>query len=186
MNIISNKPARKHSNEIDGRLAVRRRFKLAAEFLTPVRRLIHRGFATKRKGKTPFGRAMSYVLHRAIAGDYPNQYVDPSAVRLSEGALQNPIDVEVMRQGRLITVEAGWVLDRSMHMNEAWDDQLILCAYHPELRVAGINEVPSTREDGAVSLQLPPLLADKPVHLYLMVHDRNEKKWSNSKYLGEV
>lgn len=183
MNVISNSE-RKKSNEIDGRLAIQQRFKLAIEFLTPVRRLIHRGFATRMKGKTPFGRAMSYVLLRAVGGNYPDQYVDPTAVRLSEGVLRNPIRTEVTRQGRRITVEAESAGDDPERLNEAWDDRLILCAYNPELRVAGINEEKRLREDGNVSLELPPLLEDKPVHLYLMVHDRKERKWSNSQYLG--
>lgn len=185
MNVISDKST-KQSSEIDGRLTVRQRFKLASEFLTPVRRLIDRGFATKRKGKTAFGRAMSYLLLRAVAGEYPNQYVCPEAVRLSEGVLMNPIKVEVVRQGQWITLETtSWSDDADLY-NQSWDDQLVVCAYHPGERVAGINETPCTREERTVSLQLPPLLADKPVHLYLMVHDRAERRWSNSKYLGEV
>lgn len=185
MNIISNKPERKHSSEIDGRLAVRQRFKLASEFLVPLRRLIDRGFATKRKGKTAFGRAMSYLLLRAVAGEYPNQFIDPQAARLSEGVLHNPFKVEVVRQGALVTVATESGIGRDDFANESWDDELVVCAYHPELRVAGVNEAPCTREERTVSLQLPPLLADKPVHLYLLVHDRAERKWSNSKYLGE-
>ena len=184
MNVISNIEQKK-SNEVNGSLVIQQRFKLASEFLTPVRRLIHRGFATKRKGKTPFGRAMSYVLHRAVAGNYPHQYIDPAAIRLSEGVLQNPIQPDVTRRGRMVTVEVLSMGDNLEGMNEAWDDRLILCAYNPELRVAGINEEKRLREDGSVALELPPLLENKPVHLYLMVHDRNERKWSNSKYLGE-
>lgn len=185
MNVISYSE-RKKNNEVDGRLAIRQRFKLASEFLTPVRKLIQRGFSTQKKGKTPFGRAMSYVLLRAMAGDYPDQYIDPAAVRLSEGVLRNPIRSEVTRQGRRVTVEVESLGDVPEGLNEAWDDRLILCAYNPEVRVAGINEEKRLREEGSVSLELPPLLGDKPVHLYLMVHDRAERRWSNSKYLGEV
>lgn len=184
MNVISNSE-RKKSNEVDGRLIIQQRFKLASEFLAPVRKLIQRGFATQKKGKTPFGRAMSYVLLRAVGGNYPDQYVDPAAVRLSEGVLLNPIRTEVTRQGRMVTVDVESLGDNPEGGSEAWDDRLILCAYHPDLRVAGINEEKRLREDGSVALELPPLLEDKPVHLYLMVHDRKERKWSNSKYLGE-
>jgi len=185
MNVISNSE-RKKSYEADGRLIIQQRFKLASEFLAPVRKLIHRGFATQKKGKTPFGRAMSYVLLRAVAGDYPNQYIDPAAVRLSEGVLRNPIRTEVIRQGRMVNVEVESLGGDSEGVNEAWDDRLVLCAYNPELRVAGINEEKRLREEGSVALELPPLLENKPVHLYLMVHDRKERKWSNSKYLGEI
>src|SRR5690606_10275797 len=130
-------------------------------------------------------RAMSYVLLRAMAGDYPDQYIDPAAVRLSEGVLQNPLQIDVVRHGRNVTVEVGSLEGGPEGLNEAWDDRLILCAYHPGLRVAGINEEKRLREEGSVALELPPLLEDKPVHLYLMVHDRKERKWSNSEYLGE-
>lgn len=181
MNVISN-VERMKIREVDGRLAIQQRFKLASEFLTPVRKLIHRGFATRMKGKTPFGRAMSYVLLRAVGGNYPDQYVDPAAARLSEGVLRNPSRTEVTRQGRRVIVEAVSLGDDP---EGAWDDRLILCAYHPELRVAGINDEKRLRQDGSVTLELPSLLEDKPVHLYLMVHDRHEQKWSNSCYLGE-
>src|SRR5690606_7493006 len=100
--------------------------------------------------------------------------------------LHNPHVAEVTRQGRLLTVVTASNVDRYIYASESWDDQLIVCAYHPELQVAGINDVPCTREEATVTLQLPPLLADRPVHLYLMVHDRTGKKWSKSKYLGEV
>ncbi len=182
MNIISNNKEQRKSSTIDGRLAVRQRFQLASAFLKPLHTLIQKGFATRRKGKTAFGRAMSYVLLRAVAGDYPNQYIDPSAVRISEGVLQNPAVAGATREGRRITVE----VESSMELNQAWDDRLVLCAYHPELRVAGINEAEALREAGCVALLLPPLLEDKPVHLYLMVHDRKGRTWSNSQYLGEV
>jgi len=188
MNIISNTTERKKSSEADGRLAVRQRFLLATEFLHPVRRLIQRGFATKRKGKTAWGRAMSYVLLRAVVGEYPNQYINPAAVQLSEGTLDRPLDPVATRCGRTVTVtiaDADAGRDNRLYLNMAWDDRLILCAYNPALRVAGINEEERLRSDGAVTLQLPPLLENEPVHLYLMAHDRSEQKWSNSLYLGE-
>src|SRR5690606_22497015 len=93
-----------------------------------------------------------------------------AAARLSEGVLHNPYKVEVTRQGRLVAVATESRMGRLAQINESWDDELVVCAYHPELRVAGVNEVPCIRQEGVVSIQLPPLLADKPVHLYLLVH----------------
>jgi hypothetical protein len=176
---------RKKARSIDGRLAVRQRFKLASEFLRPLSGVVARGFATRQKGKTAHGRAMSYLLMRAVEGDYPNQYVNPAQVRLSEGVLQNPVEIEVSRQGALIRVEATSQMGDITGLNLAWDDRLVLCAYHPGLCVAGTNDEERLREEGFVALQLPPLLADKTVHLYLMVHDRDGRQWSNSRYLGE-
>ena len=182
MQLLANTVNRKKSSEVDGRLPIRQRFQLASAFLKPLAKLIVKGFATQRKGKTAHGRAMSHLLLRAIQGEYPNQYVNPALAVLSEGVLQNPLSTEVTRHGRMITVEVQSAHDS---FNQAWDDRLVLCAYHPALCVAGINDEEWLREAESVALQLPPLLEDKPVHLYLMVHDRDGKRWSNSKYLGE-
>ncbi len=137
MQLLANTIDRKKSSEIDGRLPIRQRFQLASAFLKPLAKLIAKGFATRRKGKTAHGRAMSHLLLRAIQGEYPNQYVNPALVRLSEGVLQNPLHAEVTRQGRMVMVKV-----QSAHnaFNEAWDDRLVLYAYHPALCVVGINE----------------------------------------------
>jgi len=175
---------RKVAKAFDGRLIVCQRFKLAVDFLTPLSGIIVAGFATQQKGKTPHGRAMSYLLMRAVEGEYPHQYVNPARVRLSEGVLQNPEHVEVTRQGRSVRAIATSEMEGDSVRNLAWDDRLVLSAYHPELRVAGVNDEERLREDGSIALQLPARLGDKPVHLYLMVHDRDRQKWSNSQYLG--
>ncbi len=183
MQVISKQPTARVANEVDGRLAIRQRFKLAAEFLGPVRKLIHRGFATKQKGKTAFGRAMTHVMLRAVEGDYPDQTVNPARARLSKGVLYNPLQISIMRTGQ--TVQVDYSTGGPNGFNQAWDDRVLVCAYHPELRVAGINDEQALREDGSLTLQLPSLLQNKLVHFYLMVHSRDGKRWSNSKYLGE-
>lgn len=168
---------------VDGRLAVRQRFKLASQYLAPLRKLIAQGFATKRKGKTPLGRAMSHLVLRAIEGEYPDQYVNPVMVRLSEGNTLNPRNIEVVRTGKLIEVTFE---SKSSDPYCFWDDGILICAYHPTMRIAGINEEPSIREDGIARIDLPPQLAEQPVHLYLLTHTRDKKSFSRSVYLGEI
>jgi len=185
MKVISATSGRRFSSEIDGRLVLRQRFRLAMAYLNPLRTLINQGFATRKKGKTAFGRAMSYALRAAVQGEYPNQYIEPAAVRLSEGVLSRPDRWTVTRQGRTIEVVAVSDPPTANDNNRSWDDRLVLCAYHPIKQIAGINATPSTREEGRISLELPSALADQRVHLYLMAHDRAGRKWSNSCYLGE-
>ena len=64
MEWISKIKVPKKQPDVDGRLVVRARFKIARQFLTPLTMLINLGFATKRRGKTAMGRAMSYMLLR--------------------------------------------------------------------------------------------------------------------------
>lgn len=167
----------------DGRLAVRQRFKLAHAFLAPLSKLIQWGFATKKKGKTPMGIAMSNVLGGAIEGVYPNQYVNPAKVLLSNGILANPRDPQLHREGEWIVVDYDQRSERLL--NGYWDDEVLICAYNVNLRMAGINEQKSIRNDGKVRLKLPAQLKDEPVHLYMITHCRNRKSFSRSLYLGQ-
>ena len=173
----------KKEKPIDGRLAVRQRFKLDSQYLAPLRKLIVQGFPTKRKGKTPLGRAMSHLVLRATEGEYPDQYVNPAMVRLSEGNTPNPRNIEVARRGKLIEVTFE---SKSSDLCRFWDDGVLICAYHPTMRIAGINEEPSIRKDGVARIVLPPQLAEQPMHLYLLTHTRDKKSFSRSVYLGEI
>lgn len=165
---------------MDGRLAVRQRFKLATEFLGPVRNLVQRGFASRKKGNRAFCRAMSHVMLRAVVGDYPDQRIDPAKVLLSAGNLQNVVIRNIAREGASIHIS----YHDKVGMSGAWDDEVILCAYHPVSRVAGINTDKRLRLDKEMTLVLPAALTDEPVHLYIMAHDRYQRKWAASTYLG--
>lgn len=169
------------AQETDGRLAIRERFKLAMKFLGPLRGLIQRSYATRQKGKSAFGRAMSQVLQSAVEGEYPHQRINPAQVKLSEGPLCLPVVLDVTRSGRDIRV----FFTSSANVNYAWDDEVLLCAYAPDRRIAAISSKPGQRADGAVGVTLPSGLEDHPVHVYLMAHERNGRKWTRSGYLGE-
>ena len=171
----------KSANQLDGRLVVRERFRLASQFLMPLHKLIQMGFATKMRGKTAMGMAMSYLIRYGIAGTYPNLTVNPAMALLSQGTLANPLGIQAFREGRQL--QAIWMVERTLFSGYL-DDGVILCAYHPESGVAGINELPSARQDGEAVLTLPTELADRPVHLYFLVHSRDKKQFSKSLYLG--
>ncbi|GAA4786218.1 hypothetical protein GCM10023231_12690 [Olivibacter ginsenosidimutans] len=165
----------------DGRLAVQQRFKLAMEFLAPLSGLINR-CRLPHKRKTPLGQAMSQVLHGAIEGEYPEQYVNPAKVLLCKGALSMPLKILVIRMGELIRLEYKDPSSRLIS-GEA-DDEMIICVYNPELRIAGINDEIATRTDGKATIHLPVQLRNANVHVYALAHSRDWKRFSRSVYLG--
>ena len=167
---------------VDGRLAVQQRFKIAMQFLAPLSGLIKRcRIANKRK--TPMGQAMSQVLHGAIEGEYPEQYVNPAKVLLCKGTLSLPFKLTATRMGEFVLLEYQDNFSRLICGNA--DDEIVICVYNPDLRIAGMNDEPATRMDGKVSIRLPVQLRDTPVHVYCLVHSRDWKQFSRSVYLGE-
>lgn len=181
MLVISNK--KETQSEPNKSKAIQLGFKLVRYFLNPLNLLIQLGFATRKKGKTALGRAMSHHLRNAVTGEYPNIMVDPAKAKISEGTLARVLVEQVERVDDRITVK--WMLpDRYFPDYCNWDDELILCAYDVEAGNAAINEQQVIRKDMLMTLELPAVLHQKQVHLYLMLHDRDKRKVSNSTYLG--
>uniref|UniRef100_F4C8U5 Uncharacterized protein n=1 Tax=Sphingobacterium sp. (strain 21) TaxID=743722 RepID=F4C8U5_SPHS2 len=172
----------KVKKEPNGRLAVQQRFKIAMEFLAPLGKLLQSTYSTRKRGKSAMGRAMSKVLCGAIEGAYPNQYVNPAKVLLSEGTLMSAREIALKRDGNTLTATFN---ARSDYIFGNPDDGVLLCAYSPSLRIAGINEEPAIRADGKVSITLPPQLKDQEVLVYILFRTRDWKHFSRSVYLGE-
>lgn len=164
--------------------AVQERFRLARKFLNPLYPLVVKGYAgSKRTVQAAFGRAMSHTLSNVVRGDFPDFWLDPSLARISNGMLF-PLEVDqVSRQGE--QVELSWkAAGSSIREYSQWDDQVILCAYDIVSGQAAVNEDVVLRRDGQLKIDLPSILHGRPVHLYLLLHDREEKLYSTSQYLG--
>jgi hypothetical protein len=111
-------------------------------------------------------------INRAIVGDYPDYTLDYSQVRIAEGYSGGGSESASAAAG-VLTVTWGTV-QNELYEQQA-DDRVYIVLYHPDIDQFLPAPTPPQRADGTV----------EPVHLYLMVHDRHERKWSNSCYLGE-
>ena len=181
MLLISDK--KQTTAEPQRRLSVQLGFKLVRHFLNPLNRLIQIGFKTRKKGKTAIGRAMSHHLRNALRGDYPAIRIDPTQAKISEGNLSQVSIHSVERKDD--TIYLTWDPPRAYYKDFcSWDDELILCVYDVEAGNAAINEQQVIRQQERMELQLPSVLQGKVLHLYLMLHDRNQRIVSKSQYLG--
>ncbi|AIM37010.1 hypothetical protein KO02_10120 [Sphingobacterium sp. ML3W] len=163
-------------------LISRTRFRMARLFLAPLNLLIHKGFSSHRRGKTPLGRAMSHLLLNAVEGDYPNILVNPAKAKLSDGLLPTVTMRKVIREGAAVML--SWEKGHNPDLGASWDDVLIFCAYDIAGASAAINEEGVIRQDGRLTMELPSGLHGRPVHLFLVVHDRDGVVYSSSVYLG--
>ena len=171
------------SSLMDGRTVARLRFRYASKFLAPLAALIKQGLATtKKKGTTPIGRAMSHMLTSCFVGKFPTLEIDPSKVKLSDGNLANPVEIDASRQGDTIMV--SWSSKILNHFNAYDDDLIIVCAYGIAAQTAVLQVGDVLRKEGQAVIALPDDLQAETVHLYLMAHTRDKKRFSRNLYLG--
>ncbi|MCS4226436.1 DUF6266 family protein [Sphingobacterium sp. BIGb0165] len=167
---------------VNGTETVRMKFTKARKFLNPVNYIVQMGYKSRKNRKTPIGRAMSAILQSAMIGTYPNIEVDPAKAKLSAGMKSALKVYSLERKGADIALSWNPVTDK-VKRNE-WDDGIILCAYAIAHELAAINEEAALRYDGKLQLRLPEGMEELPVHLYLIVHDRDKANFSDSQYLG--
>ncbi len=86
------------------RLAQRQKMGLVHEFLRPAKVILHKTFKNEVKTRSPYQAAQSYHLKHAIAGEYPNQYIDMKKALVTHGDIPLPenINYSVSENGVLI------------------------------------------------------------------------------------
>ena len=183
MKILSKQKERK-AFVVNGTETVRMKFTKARKFLNPVNHIVQIGYKSRKNKnrKTPIGRAMSSILQSAMVGNYPNIEVDPAKARLSTGVKCALKIYSVERQGAAIGL--SWNPVANIIRRDERDDCVILCAYAIAQEQAAINEEEVLRHHGNMQMQLPEGMEELPVHLYLIVHDRDKANFSDSQYLG--
>ena len=163
-------------------LRVRAAFKVGQAFLVPLNGLIRKGYAetAKRKRSLPAGLALGYTLQVAIKHEAEGPVVDPSLVRLSDGALPGVSVPELRRYADRIEL----IHDTDNAGLLAADDRLTLCAYQVEKGYAFVNEQIWQRREGKVIVPIPEGFREDGFHLYLLLCNRKGTKYSRSNYLG--
>ncbi|WP_257668108.1 DUF6266 family protein [Parapedobacter tibetensis] len=165
-------------------LAAREKMKTVMDFLSPLRELIHLGFASPygQHNKTDaMNRAVSHVYHNALGGEYPHFEIDPSNVRLSQGTLKG-LDVDgIGVDGDQLRLRWGPDADRKGAFN---DDQVYLVAYNFTGRFAAIAA--GYRIAGNMGLDVAPEPVGSRLLVYVCVGDQGDKRFSNSQFLGTI
>lgn len=158
--------------------AVKRRFQLASKSLRPLIALLKLGYSEKsrrNRAVRPFNHAMGQVIKNAIIGEYPDLSVDYSRILLSDGTYRQVAEATVSRSGALLQ------LTYSMEGGKADDVVLwaILCTEIEEtLALQG------RRSEGTLAVTIPTHLMAYAHQHYVMVCDRNYKRFAQSQYLG--
>lgn len=159
------------------------KFKFMNQRLVPFHPYITVGFQNVPIGKTALGTAFSINYKEAVIGVYPDFGIDYSKIRLSSGDLPG-FSQPVITLIESDTIELTWQKDASP--GAAFDDQLLLVLYNPELElidgfIGGIK-----RGARNCRFQFDPAMIAQPLQVYVGMTSLDRKKISNSQYLGRI
>jgi len=180
--ILRSGPGKRRKKAKSGERENRKKFGIAQAWLKPICFFVRVGFKNYGTSTGGYKAAISYTLLNAMAGEYPNQYVDPELVQVSGGDLDFPEVVSM-------ELEAGNVL--RFHWSAASEngddyDQAMLLAYDEKGKNIVGKETAAMRVTGTDILPLHPGVSGTTYHVYIGFVAQDRSRQSKSKYLGKI
>ncbi len=164
--------------------AQRLRMKLATQFLAPLAPMLNDTFkANDRKSMSGLNRATRRLLQDAIAGEFPDLYVQPEQVLVSRGALPRMYNPELaLTDGGVLTLT--WTQTDPSFIDN--DDLVFLLVYNQSSRQVVVSEGTAHRGDGQLRLSVDQAVLNGTVYCYGFLMDRLRRSASNSVFLGTL
>ncbi|GGH01365.1 hypothetical protein GCM10007415_41840 [Parapedobacter pyrenivorans] len=165
-------------------LAQQLRMKRAMEFLAPLAPVLENSFKpANRHVRSGLNWATKQVLLDAIAGEYPDLYVDPGQVKVSWGGLPRLRNPELsLDASGLFTLH--WIPGSSPFIDN--NEPVFLLIYNETQRRVVVSEGLACRGDGQLTLQVAPEILRGKVHGYGFLVDRSRRSASESVFLGTL
>lgn len=180
--------AARHKSNIprsEKQLAVQQKLTILTAFFTYIIDYINVGFtlSARKRNINPNNAAKSYNLSNAIAGQYPAQILDFTAVRLTEGTLSvaNNPQVASVANG----IKFSWTYDVSDPDGNR-KDKTMLMAYFPDKKIAVYLISGVQRDKMEEVLFIDDLLKGKEAETYISFVTDDRKAISNSIYTGRI
>jgi hypothetical protein len=159
------------------------RFKFFNEELNPFHQFITIGLQNKAIGMTPMNVASSINHKEFVTGVFPNFEVHFSKLIWSEGMLPQLNGARVSLTGP-DTLILSWL--QNNQPQAAFDDQVLLLVYCPELKIADGFIGGTIRADEQCTFKLNPRFIGYALEIYVSATSLNRKKIANSAYLGKL
>ena len=163
-------------------------FAKVQQWMEPIALFLKYGFKDDGISEVPYRSAVSYALNNAIQGEYPNQSIVPSLVRVTSGELELPkFASAVIEEGYI--VRFSWDKGDLTSINSK--DQAMLLAYSPETleqrhRTHECKVMGAFRREGTDTLEIFPARHDQEFHFYLGFVNAERTAQSNSMFLGSI
>ena len=171
------KPSFPKDKKTPKQLAQRQKMALIHEFLRPAKELIHKTFANDSSTRSPYQSAQSYNLKHAIAGEYPNQYIDTEKGLLSKGDIPLPAEITYVADENGIRI--NWNTGITEPNAEEYDTLMIVWKYKQSDFIDYTN-VGARRYNGTFLWTEVREKQLKNYTIWLIFRNREETDFSNS------
>lgn len=191
---MRSRPSKKKRS--DKQKGTTQRFQLVIKFVASMNDFTNMGFevASRKVSPTAQNLAVSYNTKNAIIGEYPNQEIDFSKVRVCEGSLSlsDLTGITTEDLGNDLKLVFNWNTTESLP-NSGGRDQVMLLAYLPEVKKSVFIDGGARRFEGHDSLIInknygsklnPKHVTYAETYIAFVANDRNSV--SDSLYCGRV
>lgn len=179
-----------------GQKATTQRFQLIIKLIATMNNFTNMGFgpAAKKVSPTAQNLAVSYNTKNAIIGEYPDQEIDYSKLKLAEGDLPLPdaIEVTVEDLGDEVKLHFTWETGTDLAY-ERNRDQVMILAYLPQIKKTAYLDGGARRPQGQDSLLIPKKEGAKRyptmityAETYLAFVSNDRESVSDSIYCGRI
>lgn len=159
------------------------RFTLANRFVRTLSDLFMETYDKVSFEKTGINTALSDVVKRAVAGNYPLFSIQYNLVYVSRGSLPNAATV-IVAAGPGGTLAFNWSNAAAGIGKESPNDQVLLVAHCPELN-RSIYRIGALRSAAADTLVAAAFIG-KTVHTWATFISEDGQDYADSLYTGEV
>ncbi|EOR93867.1 hypothetical protein ADIARSV_3004 [Arcticibacter svalbardensis MN12-7] len=166
----------------DKQLGTRLKFKMAMNFLNPLRALINKSWhGDLRRGIMSYDAALGTMIKQAIDGEYPDLCITYSKVQISRGIMDGPINLtlEIMGDEAVVTWEILPVISKA----SSPDDILMFVLVNESKEITMLFEQKALRGDLSLKLALPATFGNDALHGFFFFSNHNFKEASATTYL---
>jgi len=171
-----------HDRKSPAQMAQRQRMQVMNRFLGSFRELFRITFAGEAGGRMAMQSAQSYNMRNALAGEYPDIYIDKSRVLLSRGPLPVPVSATVTAQPEGLFIE--WENSPDAASQHPYDTLLVM-AFSPETDSSDYRFTEARRSEGSYLWKTALPITDGTLpDVWIAFRNRQETLMSDSFYMG--
>ena len=178
LNIIRSRP-KPPTQFSEKQRANQMKMKVAQDFLRRMVEPIRIGFRDDTIVPTAYNIGLSFLKRHALTGDYPDIRVDFPAVKVAQGVLALPDDLQIETEGSQLIF--SW--SASAGGNARHDDQLMIVLWNDANKTSQYS-LQAYRSAGQFNWQ--PGFAFAGAHVWAAFIRQDRSMQSESRYLGEL